>query len=169
MNNLIQVDKEIITTSTSSVTLTGTTTDHVYMAVLTGVTPVTDGEYLRVRFTVGGSNDGDSNYDRATLEFKADAAYGDSYQSNANGFNMADNGTATGETHQSIFYIYNANTSSEYTFASWSECGLEEGGNLRARNGGGVLTEEQATDGLYFFYSSGNIASGKFALYRVSS
>ena len=29
MNNLIQVDKEIITTSTSSVTLTGTTTDHV--------------------------------------------------------------------------------------------------------------------------------------------
>ncbi len=40
-------------------------------------------------------------------------------------------------------------------------------GTLRGRVGGGTLTVEQATNGVNYFYSSGNIASGEFRLYGL--
>jgi len=161
-------------TASSSATVTLGTTDwdssyNVYMVTLESVAPATDAAYLRMRFTKTTDNsvDDSSNYDRATKELRADTTYGDSATQNQNGFNFIENGTGTSETHNNIFYLFNFNDSSEYSFATFEEVSAMYDGTLRGRTGGGVLTVAQATNGVNFFYSSGNIASGEFKLYGL--
>ena len=64
-------------------------------------------------------------------------------------------------------YLYNFNNSSEYSFITMENVNRNQGGALKGRQGGAVLTETQATDGVQFFMSSGNIASGTFTLFKV--
>jgi len=164
---LVQVATNTVTSAVSSVTLTGINSDDVYMVALNNVQPASDGAYLRMRFTVSASADTSSNYDRATKELRADTTFGNSAQTNADGFNFIENGTNTSETHNNIMYLYNFNNASEYSFATFEETSFMYSETLRGRNGGGVLTETQATDGVNYFFSSGNIASGTFTLYKV--
>ena len=169
--SLILLESETASDS-ASVTLGTTTWDNsynVYMVTLESVTPATDAAYLRMRFTKTTDNsvDDSSNYDRAAKELRADTTYGDSASVDQNGFNFIENGTATSETHNGIFYLFNFNNSSEYSFATFEEVSAMYDGTLRGRTGGGVLTVAQATNGVNFFYSSGNVASGEFKLYGL--
>ena len=164
---LIQVDTETVTSAVASVTLTGIDSDDVYMVAISNVQPVTNASTLRMRFTVSGTADTSANYDRATKELRADTTFNNSYQVNQDGFNFIANGTSTSNTHNSIMYLYNFNNSSEYSFATFEESSFLYQTTVRGRTGGGVLTETQATDGVNYFYSSGNIASGTFTLYKV--
>jgi hypothetical protein len=164
---LIQVATNTVTSAVASVTLTGIDSDDVYMVAINNVQPVVDADYLRMRFTVSGSADTSSNYDRATKELRADTSFGNSYQTNQDAFNFIQNGTGTSETHNNIMYLYNFNNTSEYSFATFEEASFMYAVALRGRTGGGLLTETQATDGVNYFYPNGNIASGTFTLYRV--
>ena len=166
--SLIKIDEEIVSSAVSSVTLTGIdSTYDVYMVRLSNVQPATDAAYLRMRFTVSGSADTSSNYDRVAKELRADTTFGNSSQTNADGFNFIQNGTSTSETHNSIMYLFNFNNASEYSFATFEETSFMYAVALRGRNGGGVLTVAQATDGVNYFFSSGNIDSGTFTLYGL--
>ena len=160
-------------TASDDATVTLGTTDwdnsyNVYMVTLVSVTPATDEAYLQMRFTKTTDNsvDSSSNYDRATMEFKQ-SAFGDSYQTDQAQFNFIQNGTGTSETHNNTFYLFNFNNASEYSFATFEEVSLLYDGELRGRQGSGILTVAQATNGVNFFYSSGNIASGDFKLYGL--
>ena len=156
----------------ASVTLGTTDWDNsydVYMVTLDSVTPATDEAYLRMRFTKTSDNsvDSSSNYDRGAKELRAGTTFGDSSSTNADGFNFIENGTATSETHNGTQYLFNFNNASEYSFATFQEVSLLYDGELRGRQGGGVLTVSQATNGVNYFYSSGNVASGEFKLYGI--
>ena len=166
---LVQVATNTVTSAVPLVTLLGITTDDIYMVALNNVAPATDSAYLRMRFTKASDDsvDSSSNYDRAAKELRGDAAFGDSASVNQNGFNFIENGTATSETHNGIQYLYNFNNSSDYSFVTFEEASLLYDTSLRGRQGGGVLTVAQATNGVNYFYSSGNIASGTFTLYKV--
>ena len=167
---LVQVATETVTSAVSSVTLTGIDSDDVYMVAISNMEIDTDNKFMEYRFTVSGTADSTSNYDYAFKELRADSAFSNVNSTNANAGSLDNIGTATGESSNYILYLYNFNNSSEYSFITQEGSARSSAGNLRARQGGCVLTVAQACDGISFgrFFDSGtNIDSGTFTLYRI--
>ena len=166
---LLQVATNTVTSAVASVTLTGIDSDDVYMVAFNNVAPVSDSEKLRVRFTVSGTPDSSSNYDKATKKLRTDTTFSNISSTNQDHLRISSSGIGTGtsETDNGILYLYNFNSSSEFSFVTIEESMLSNTAGLRGDMGGAVLTEAQATDGVSLFMSSGNIASGTFTLYKV--
>ena len=120
--SLVLIDEFTISSAVASVTLGGgssgssglnatiDSTFDVYLVIYDNVQPSTDAQKLNIRFTVSGSPDTSSNYDKA----------------------------------------------------QWATV-------LNARQGAGVLTVAQATDGIQYFFGSGNIETGTFKLYGIKN
>jgi hypothetical protein len=166
---LVQVATNTITSAVASVSLVGINSDDVYMVAFSNVAPATDGEKLRIRFTVSGSPDSSSNYDKATKKLRTDTTFSDISSLNQDHLRISSSGIGTGtsETDNGILYLYNFNNSSEFSFVTIEESMLSNTAGLRGDMGGGVLTEAQACDGIQFLMSSGNLASGTFTLFMV--
>jgi hypothetical protein len=166
---LVQVATNTITSAVASVTLTGIDSDDVYQLVLNNVAPASDNYYLRIRFTESGTPNSTSNYDYAMMYMQAGGGFLDLANTNGNGVNITNhtNGTGTSETTNGIFPIYNANNSSEYTFMTTESSNVDSGNASYGSPGGLVFTVSSAVDGVYLYYTTGNIASGTFTLYKV--
>ena len=167
--NLEYVSSTTITSAVSSVTLTGIDDDSVYMFTYTNMTSSTDSATgLYFRFTVGGSADDSSEYDYSDLDLRATETFGEDYAENQTVLSLAwATGNDTGEQDGGIFYIYNANSSSEWTFATYESYYMVSDPKLRGRQGGLAFTDTSAVDGVHLYWSHGNITSGTFALYKV--
>ena len=166
---LVQVDTETVTSAVASVTLTTINTDDVYMVAMHNVAPVTDNVYLKGRVTTGGTADSDSEYDRATKTLRANTSFGNGGESNASEWYIQENtnGTGTQEVCNGIIYCYNFNNSSEYSMITVEMSSRDASTNHNGSMGGRFHTVGEANDGINFFFSSGNIASGTFTLYKV--
>ncbi len=169
--SLILIDSETASTS-ATVTLGGADWDNsydVYMVEYNKVQPETDAVNLNVRFTVSGTADDSSNYDRAFKRLIAGASFSDLSSTNQNKLRISsqNTGTNTNEVGNGVLYLFNFNNASEYSFITSEETGLGADIVLRGNQGGGVLTVAQATDGIQFLMSSGNIDSGEFKLYGL--
>ena len=167
--NLVQVDTETVTSAVASVTLTTINTDDVYMVAMHNVAPVTDNVYLKGRVTTGGTADSDSQYDRATKTLRANTSFGNGAEQNASEWYIQENtnGTGTSEVCNGIIYLYNFNNSSEYSFITVEMSSVDASTNHNGSQGARVHTVDEANDGINFFFSSGNIASGTYTLYKV--
>lgn len=166
--SLVKIDEEIVSSAVASVTLTGIdSTYDVYMVRFNNLECDTDSENLEVRFTASGTPDTSSNYDRAMKDLRADSAFSNISSTNADNIGLDNIGTATGEQTNGIFYLFNFNNSSEYSFCTFETTGRNTNGALRGRQGGAVLTVAQATDGIQFFMDVGNIDNGNFVLYGL--
>ena len=64
-------------------------------------------------------------------------------------------------------YIFNANNSSEYTFATIEGAILSNTNELRGGQGGNVFTSASSVDGVQIFFDSGNIESATLTLYGL--
>ena len=166
---LIQVATTTVTSATANVTLTGIDSDDVYQLVLNNVAPASDNYYLRVRFTESGTPNSTSNYDYAQMYMQTGGAFLDLTGTNGDGVNITNhtNGTGTSETTNGIFNIYSANNSSENNFMSTESSNVDSGNDNYGSQGGLVLTVDSDVDGVYLYYTTGNIASGTFTLYKV--
>ena len=165
---LLQVATNTVSSAVSSVTLTGIDSDDVYMVAYSNAFMSSDGARLRVRFTVGGSADTSSNYDSARKDMYANQSFYNSSGANGtylNGFSL---GTTNPESSKGLYYLYNFNDSSEYSFVTIELQETNNAGENAGLVGGAVLTVAQATDGIQFYASTGNIASGTFTLYKVT-
>ena len=167
---LLQVATTTVTSAVASVTLTGIDSDDVYQLVLNNVAPASDNYYLRVKFTESGTANSTSNYDYAQKFIRANSSFLGLAGTNSAGVNITNhtNGTGTSETTNGIFNIYNANNSSEYTFMTTESSNRDSSGNNYGSQGGIVFTVTSAVDGVYLYYTTGNIASGTFTLYKVT-
>jgi hypothetical protein len=161
-------------TASTSATVTLGTTDwdnsyDVYMVTFNNVLPATDGVHLDVRFTKTTDNsiDSSSNYARAVKIVKANASFGTGTSTTADTFYLDYMGTAGNEQANGVLYLFNFNNASEYSFITCETAGRDEVGNARSYVGGGMLKVAQATNGVSFHASSGNIASGNFKLYGL--
>ena len=164
---LIQVATNTVTSAVESVTLTGIVSDDVYIIDINNVTGTTDPNAINIRFTVSGTADTSANYDLAQKVLKANAAFSNQSNTNQTAINGLDStGTSTSETVNAIYYLFNFNNASEYSFVTIESTGFDNAPILAGFQGGGVLTVAQACDGYNIFYSTGNIASGTFTLYR---
>ena len=166
--SLIKIAETTVSSATASVTLTGIdSTYDVYMLKMNNVLPDTDTVNFRLRFTVSGSADTSSNYDRAFKNLRADTTFGNTSSTNADHINIGGLGTTGNEMSNAILYLFNFNNASEYSFCTLEATTRNDQSHLRGFQGGAVLTVAQATDGVNFSMDSGNIDSGTFVLYGL--
>jgi hypothetical protein len=165
---LVQVATNTVTSAVASVTLTGIDSDNVYMVAINNYTPVSDAVDPITRVTVSGTAQSTSNYDRSFKVLKANTSFGNVSGTNRSAFDVLTGaGTGTGEQNNAILYLYNFNSSSEYSFITVENTSINASGNHFGSQGGAVYTVAEAHDGISFSLSSGNIASGTFTLYKV--
>ena len=168
---LIQVATETVTSAVASVTLTGIDSDDVYMVAYNNVTPSTDARSISLRVTKSGSNDSTINYDYAYKVLNSASTFSNAAFTNDTEWQylVVDNvGTGTSESANGIIYLYNFNSSSEYSFVTAEVTEVNLSATARGNQGGGVHKVASASDGVYFFDTQGgNIASGTFTLYKV--
>jgi len=167
--SLIKIDEEIVTSAVASVTLTGIdSTYDVYMVKYNNVQPDTDVRSISLRVTESGTPNTTANYDYAYKDLRTSTSFSNVSQTNDGEFEHNAIGTGTSETSNGILYLFNFNNASEYSFYTVEETMVSLVPEARGRQGGGVLTVAQATDGVYFFLaSSANYTAGKFTLYGL--
>ena len=167
---LVQVATNTVTSAVASVTLTGIDSDDVYMLAFNQVIGSSGNNNLEMRVTESGTANSTSNYDFAHKKLDATGSFSNQSTSNNAEFQLniqVGNDSAFFEENEGIVYIYNANNSSEYTFITTETVFLNPfSGGLNGSQGGAVFTSASAVDGVNIFFSSGNIASGTFTLYR---
>ena len=165
---LVQVATNTVTSAVASVTLAGIDSDDVYMVAISGAVPTSAGDGL-LRVTKGGTPDTTANYDRAFKGLRTDTTFSNLTATNATEFRYIGGWstvTTSGVGGNSIVYLYNFNSSSEYSLITSESATMWSGGTLGPQ-GGGVHTVASASDGIQFLFPTGNIASGTFTLYKV--
>tara|TARA_Y100001938_G_C7917004_1_gene342449 strand:- start:163 stop:687 length:525 start_codon:yes stop_codon:yes gene_type:complete len=169
--SLIEISSNTLGSDTSSVTLTGIdSTFDVYKFTLNNVIPDTADADLQFRFTESGSPNTTSNYDNANKLLRSDTTFSNLSATNNDKVGLTGSMENDGNTggQNGILYIFNANNSSEFTFATLENVFLAEDGTMLGNQGGFVLTQTTTVDGGQFFFDSGNIRSGaRFVLYGL--
>ena len=170
---LVQVATETVTSAVASVTLTGINTDDVYMLAVSNCIPVTNGQNGELRVTKSGSEQSDANYDFAFKGLRTDTTFstlvsvGSSKWTYPIGWSTRNTASEAGVSGNGIIYLYNFNSSSEYSFILNDTVTRYSGGTLGVQ-GGAVHKVASASDGVHFQWSTGNIDVGAvFTLYRV--
>jgi hypothetical protein len=162
--------QEVVASSSASITLGDSfwhTSYDVYMVKVNNMHTSADNVSLYVRFLVSGSPDTSSNYDYAQKTLRSKEVFGNEAQTDQDKINFGSIGNATGEAYNGIFYLFNFNNASEYSFGIKENVYMNSSGDTKGENGGFVLTETQANDGVQFIVDSGNFASGTFSLYAL--
>jgi len=171
--SLIKINEAIVTTATPSVTLTGIdSTYDVYMLQASGVIPVTDGVDGQLRVTKSGVVQSDLNYDFAFKGLRTDRAFSNLSSTNSSKWtypicwSTRNTSAEAGTGGNGIIYLFNFNSSSEYSFFTSESTTLWSSGVIGVQ-GGGVHTVASASDGINFQVHSGNIEAGTFTLYGL--
>jgi len=166
--SLVQVATNTVTSAVASVTLTGIDSDDVYMVAVSGATVSDPVSEIRARFTVSGTAQTTSNYDWADKFLRASSSFINDYATNQTNTRALNNtGDTGGEGSNGIFYLYNFNNASEYSFMTIENV-TENGSEARGYQGGTVYTVAEAHNGIQFMNNgSGNITNAVFTLYKV--
>tara|TARA_A200000159_G_scaffold93297_1_gene86677 strand:- start:362 stop:880 length:519 start_codon:yes stop_codon:yes gene_type:complete len=162
--------QEVEASSSASITLGDSSWDtsyDVYMVKVNNFHTSADNVSLYVRFLVSGSPDTSSNYDYSQKTLRTLEVFGNEAQVNQDKINFGSIGNATGEFYNGIFYLFNFNNASEYSYGTKENIYTNSSGDNKSENGGFVLTETQANDGIQFTVDSGDFASGTFTLYGL--
>ena len=170
--SLIKIDEEIVSSAVASVTLGGSDWDSsydVYMIVAKAIQVNTNGGNILPRVTASGIAQAGTNYDRAGKQLRTDTTFNNSSGTNSTAFQIHfAGGTAAGEENNFIYYLFNFNNASEYSFITFEETGTDQNaGILIGNQGGGVHTVAQANDGMQFTSDAGSIDSGTFSLFGL--
>ena len=177
--SLIKVDEFTVSSAVASVIIGGgsngssglnasiDTSFDVYILRILNFMPSTDNVSAYMRITKSGTADTTSNYDYAYKDLKAYTTYANNTSTNQDKLNFGNTGTSTNEGVNTTMYLFNFGSSSEYSFGTEETSMLISNQSLRGQQGGFVHTVASASDGVQFFFSSGNIASGTFTLYGL--
>ena len=169
--SLIKIAETTVSSAVASVTLTGIdSTYDVYMCKMNNVVADSDGRQLLFRVTASGTAQTTSNYDQALKGFRTDTSFSNQGNTNQNAWlsGTFSSGNGTGEEDDGIFYLFNFNNASEYSFATFETVKVQGSPFLAGEQGGGVYTVTEAHDGVNFSFEGGyNISSGKFSLYGL--
>ena len=165
---LIDIATTTVTSAVASVTLTGIDSNSVYMLSVNDAIPASDTQVLRVRVTESGTANSTTNYDNAFRQLKANTSFSNGQSSDQTGWLLfSTSGTGSFESSNGLMYLYNMNDSSEFSYASVNDVTRANNGKMQGNQGGGAFTSASQCDGVNISYPSGNIANGKFTLYKV--
>ena len=167
---LQQVNKAVLSSAASAITVTGINSDDPYVLILKNIQPVDNVVYPHLRFTESGTANTTSNYDNQYYVNKAATSFANYNNTNQDKFLIQSEqlGNVTQEKLSGIFYIHMANSSSDNTHINFKTTGLDSNSNHLGINGSGVFKVDSAVDGVSVFMSSGNVAAGaELVLYKV--
>ena len=165
---LLQVATNTVSSAVASVTLTGIDSDDVYMLAINNFVPSTDAQDFKIRVVESGTPNSTSNYDYSHVLLRADTTFNDTSAQNQTFFDgSTSTGNATGEGANGIFYIFNANNSSEFTFFTQEVVLASHTSLLAGFQGGCAFTSASQVEGVQIFAGTDNIQSGTFTLYKV--
>ena len=167
MGKLVQVATETVTSAVAEVSFNQITTDDVYMIAMNNVQCATDNKDMRIQLKNGATVL--TPYSRASKDLRPDTTFSNNSASGATRFDINNaTGNGTAETGQAIFYLYNFQNASEYSFMTYETNYLTYTGGMIGQQGGGVVTQASACDTIVFYWeSASNFASGTFTLYKV--
>ena len=165
---LVQVNKTVSDGSVTTLKVTGIDSIDVYLLVLKLIQTQNNNETINLRVTKSGSADTTSNYDRAYKIFSSTSSFSNGTFENGTGTRIMENVDDANGGGQGIFYLYNFNSSSEYSFLT-NENVCTVSNQQAGVAGGSVHTVASASDGIEVYGSStGTFISGASAiLYRV--
>ena len=166
---LVQVGDSVSVSNVSTFSITGIDTDDVYLITLNNLYMISDGARPRLRFTKSSDSSADdsSNYDYANKDMYANKSFTNNSNENQTYFNGFETGTDNTEGLRAIYYCYNFNSSSEYSFITFEEFATNNASENAGRMGGMVLTVGQSCNGFNWHSSTGNISNATATLYRV--
>ena len=170
LGQLQQVNQVEVTSAQATVTLTGVDSDCPYLLTMNSILPDTDNTTLRMRFTASGSNVSTANYDTSGIIANVSSAFANTTSTNNTQFhNLSNSGTGNDnrETADGFFYFYNMYVSDQHSRYVQRTANRKSDNTRNFIYSSGVYTVNEQHDGLYFFFTSGNIASGKFTLYKI--
>ena len=175
--SLVLLQDETVSSPATSVDIGGTNWDtsyNVYKIIISGLVIGTDSNELRIRF-LNSSNAAitSSEYDHSFKELKSDTTFGDGYGTNTDGgfLTSGSMGNATNEEFNGTLYLFNSNSSSEYTLYTMETSYLNASAKVRSNMGGGVLTSAEATKGIQLYVATGGsitITSANIKLYGLN-
>ena len=166
--NLVYVNKTVSDGSATTLKVTGIDSDDVYFLVLKLIQTQNNNETINMRVTKSGTADSTSNYDRAYWIISNISASALGNFENGTGSRIMENVDDANGGGQSLFYLYNFNSSSEYSF--WTTENVSIVSNQSAGLfGGAVHTVASASDGIEVYGTSGGtfISGASAILYKV--
>ncbi len=164
---LLYVNKTVSDGTATTLKVTGIDSDDVYLLVLKLIQTENGNETINMRVTKSGTADTTSNYDRGYRVLTSSSGSNNSYQNGTGGRIMENVNNANGGG-QGLFYLYNFNSSDEYSY--WTIENVCTVSNQSAgQAGGGGHTVASASDGIEVYgSSSGTFINGASAiLYKV--
>jgi hypothetical protein len=173
MNKGIKLLNEtIVSSSTTSVTFSGLTEDAVYFFHANNIVCVTDEAYMKLFVTSSGSQVTSSNYDNHYLRTRSDStsAIG-SGRDDQDGWALTEVGLWNDSSMAGCYqgYIFNLTNATKYSMlASEAVVGYYQNwtfGNWT----NGYYNVSQVHDGISFQFNNGNIASGEFRIFQLTS
>ena len=167
MDKLVQVATSTASSS-GQLTLTGINTSDAYLLTLMNIVPATANADVYLRVTEGGTASSDSDYDQAYKVLRADTTFQNENNENQDHWLISGSlQTDAGKSCNGYVYIYNAQSTSDYTYITCHDMFFHTTilGNVL----GGAYTQTTAVDGVEVKFDTGNIASGTATLYRVTS
>jgi len=143
----------------------------VHLLQIGNIIPATDSQPTLLRF----SNDGGSSFEAGTNYEYAfqNGGYGsgtfeEHKSTGTSGIYLTNNtGNATNETINLYCYIYNANDSSKYTFATYQGVWIFATGEMVMNFGGGAYPTAETINAFQVLIGSGNMTQGFAKLYGV--
>ena len=167
MDKLVQVATATASAS-ANLTLTGINTSDAYLLTLMNIVPATANADVYLRVTESGSASSDSDYDEGYKVLRADTTFQNENAENNDHWQLSGSlQTDTGKSCNGFVYIYNAQSTSDYTYITCHDVFFHT--TILGEVFGGAYTQTTAVDGIQVVFDTGNIASGTATLYRVTS
>lgn len=172
IGNLKLIATHTVSGAEGSVVLEGIENDSVYIVTLNNVQPENDNVNLQVRVTkdVLGvtTTQTTGNYDEAKRFLDASAVFGTQGNDNLTYWtNHIAIGNVGSEAANGVYHLYEFNNSSEFSYITVNASDSTFNNAVVGYQGGGVYTVAEAHNGLEFYFATGNIEAGSFALYEV--
>tara|TARA_R100000008_G_C3563627_1_gene157741 strand:+ start:591 stop:1100 length:510 start_codon:yes stop_codon:yes gene_type:complete len=166
---LVQVANHTMTSAASTVTITGITTNDPHVLFYRDVYMTSDGAVPAWRLTKASddSANSSSNYDNARMNIYSSQGKYDGANEGLTSFSSIGTGTTSSECHQGMLTLINCTDSSSYTYSIWQQIMTTETPEYIGPHGGGSLKVNEAHNGVQFFANTGNIANGRFTIYKV--
>jgi len=166
---LVQVANLTMTSAANTVTLTGITTNDPHVLFYRDVYMTSDGAVPAWRLTKASDDSANtsSNYENARMNIYSNQAHYDAANKSLTSFSAIGTGTSSLECHQGMITLMNCTDSSSYTYSIWQQIMTTETPEYMGPHGGGSLKVNEAHNGVQFFANSGNIANGRFTIYKV--
>lgn len=167
-----QIAETIISTSTPSVTFTGLTEDAVYYFNLNNIICVSDEAYMQCRVAIDGTSVSSTNYDNHYLRTRSDQSGAiASGRDDQSAWGLSEVGLWNDSSMAGAYegYIFNLTQSTYYSMIS-SQAVVGYYQNWTFGNWtNGYYNVQEAHNGIYFALNNGNIASGEFRLFQMTS